>query len=251
MAFSSLLSSVASLGGVATLLAAGLYGLLRLSYVVYYAQFGLSPEDVGIGSVQILTDNAVPLLIFLGVFSGAVVIVPATLAAAAVTSMPEAMRSPTGMRARRALAKARGPLIGGLGVAALLLIIQGVRFIAVGPGVAKADAKCAIEGYASGGQSIGVRGLTDVTFGFRTLAASVTATSEELKDEAIGAPSSRPRRPNLLFLGQANGQVILWDPGAQVTVRAPQADVIVRIHDDERVGTRPRVRECENVPTVD
>jgi hypothetical protein len=56
------LSTIVSVLGV---LGAIIYGLLRLSYEAFYAEFGVSPEDVGVNATEVLSQAALGLIVVL------------------------------------------------------------------------------------------------------------------------------------------------------------------------------------------
>jgi hypothetical protein len=60
------IDSFASLGGL-TAIGIFTYAILRFSYWTFYSRFGVTPEEVGLGYIEILTRSAPPLVIFVAI----------------------------------------------------------------------------------------------------------------------------------------------------------------------------------------
>jgi hypothetical protein len=60
------IDSFANLGGL-TAIGIFTYAILRFSYWTFYSRFGVTPEEVGLGYIEILTRSAPPLVIFIAI----------------------------------------------------------------------------------------------------------------------------------------------------------------------------------------
>lgn len=209
------LSYLPSLPAVAAVLGLVAYAGLRYAYTRFYTPLGVLPEEVGIGYVQVLA-YAGPSLIVILLVGGNLFITSVALLAfeAKRRSSSPANVDEEEVRQRRLTARKRlivgtslGYAVGGLGLAIVFL---------------GATASSREEALRAGNrvepiQLLGVEVLN--VWG----TPSTVFPSDMQPSAAVGALEQRC----VLYLGRANGTVVLFDHTDDVVIRVPDGAVIV------------------------
>ena len=194
------------------------YGMLRQLYATFYGSLGASPEEVGLGYSETLSLSGMAVLWVL-VLPPAIVFLCARL----IPSLREG--------AHRHVRQIAPPL-------AVLLLVVGVA------------AMCWAT-WDAAGRAYDGRAVTSVNFGpVQVLGLRAEPATVSWRSGATSADPSIAPDTCLLYLGQANGTTVLYDPGPPTirTIRVQTADVIIDVVRAEREpGQRQRgdVR-CEN-----
>ena len=177
------------------------YGLLRQLYAHFYGSLGASPEEVGLGYGETLALSGIAILW--------VLVLPPLLVMAGLRVAPSLRRGATVDHRVQQLA----PLV------AALLVLFGVGLLVWGT--------WEVTGKAYDGDAVtSVNAGPLQVLGLRAEPATVWW----LPDRAPAAPSITSG-DCFLYLGQANGTTVLFDPGPPTvqTIRVQTADVVVNV----------------------
>jgi hypothetical protein len=178
-----------------SLVGAALYVLLRISYVVFYSQFDVTPEEVGLGYVQVLTEAATGSALFIAVTVGELLLFRSVLRPA----------QQSGRVAISTLFASVG-LIVVLGLSAARYAAQHVKH----------------------GRPLNPSGMLPLLFqplnvlGLRVPRVTVLPVGKGT------LPSTWCVTRPLMYLGSANGTSVFYDSKRKVTLRLPSAAVIIR-----------------------
>jgi hypothetical protein len=196
----------AGLGGL-TAIGIFIYAGLRLSYWSFYSRFGVTPEEVGLGYIEILTRSAPPLVLFMA-------------AAAAVNGLLARGFSLTARRAWRVMAWT---------VVLFLLVV-------LTAGSVRAHTLADV---VADGIPVHPRLFTElvaVQVDYVTLAPREKTAQErpdavqQLPQRASSdkaEPDGIEGRTSLLYFGQSNQIAVLYDHVNQQVIRIPMADVTI------------------------
>jgi hypothetical protein len=211
-----------------TVFGIAMYVLVHFSYSIFYGQFGVSPTEVGLTYVEVLTRSAPPMLVLMGLF----------LLLANALGKPLLRQSST--------ARARYPVVA--------LVVFVLTVLLAGPVRAHRLAYL-----VEGGSPVRSRWfgeVVDVRVDYVTVLASKQASAKPTApgsaqstsppDPATGlepgldlsAPEADiavrsgstlevAKRRTLLYLGQANGVAVLFDPLQRQTIRIPVSEVTI------------------------
>ena len=199
---------------------AALYGVLRLAYVFFYLWLRATPNEVGYGYSQVLSDEligAIELVVFI-----AALIWIAGFVASIVVPL-----------AQRATRKYRSKVVGiqlvsklkAQKIAAWSLAIA-VPIVLIGlPILGWLEGEQAASGYA-------VRNV----YLARTIRLPVLAVQAVPAEVAWASPPAPggpniSGRPCLLYLGQSDGTSVFYDVHSQESLRLPTADIVVSLED--------------------
>jgi hypothetical protein len=196
----------AGLGGL-TAIGIFVYAGLRMSYWSFYSRFGVTPEEVGLGYIEILTRSAPALVLAMAV-------------AAAVNGLLARRFSLTARRAWR--------------VAAWTTVLFLIVVLAAGSIRART-----LAGVVARGIPVHPRFFTEfvaVQVDYVTLvprektAQEQPATIQQVQQEASSneaGPADIEGRTSLLYFGQSNQIAVLYDHVNQQIIRVPMADVTI------------------------
>lgn len=182
------------------------YGLLRQLYAHFYGSLGASPEEVGLGYSETLALSGIAVLW--------VLVLPPLLVLLVLSLVPRRRRGRPVHQWVRLLAP---PL-------AALLLVLGAGLLIRGTWEATDRA---YDGRAVTSVNIGALQV----LGLRAEPATVWwMASRQAEDPALASGEC------LLYLGQANGTTVLYDPGPPTvrTIRVQTADVVVDVARAER-----------------
>jgi hypothetical protein len=182
------------------------YGLLRQLYAHFYGSLGASPEEVGLGYSETLALSGIAVLW--------VLVLPPVLVVLVLGLVPRRRRGKPVHQWVRLLAP---PL-------AALLLVLGAGLLIQGTWEATGRA---YDGRAVTSVNIGALQV----LGLRAEPATVWwMASRQVEDPALVSGEC------LLYLGQANGTTVLYDPGPPTvrTIRVQTSDVVVDIARAER-----------------
>jgi hypothetical protein len=197
------------------------YGMLRQLYAHFYGSLGASPEEVGLGYSETLALSGMAVLW--------VLILPPALVLLGLQVVPRRRRERPADHWVRLFAP---PL-------ALLLLVLGAAVLIGGTWEAT--------GRAYDGRAVTSVNIAELqVLGLRAEPATVWwKTGREVGDPALTSGEC------LLYLGQANGITVLYDPGPPTirTIRLQTADVVVDVaraeHQPGQRGQRGGAR-CED-----
>jgi hypothetical protein len=213
-----------------TLFGIALYVIVHFSYSIFYGRFGVSPTEVGLTYLEILTRSAPPLVALLAICVAAVAV-------------------------------GRRWLLGGRPAAwdrSPLLTVTVVVLVVLAAGAVRANQ---LAGLVQAGSPIRPRAfgeIIDIRVEYVTVTAGQDATAADpaTDDLAAATPAIVPpdpatgfqpgldltnpeadvavrsgstlevaKRRSLLYLGQANGVAVLYDAVQRQTIRVPAAEV--------------------------
>ena len=214
-----------------TVFGLALYVTVYFSYSIFYSRFGVSPTEVGLTYLEVLTRSAPPLLVLLAAFFVIGLLLGRWLVGA------------------RFAAQGRYPLV----------ILAGIVLVVLLAGAARANH---LAGLVEGGSPVRSRPfgeIIDIRVDYVTVIAGREANAEPtVVDPATAAPTTIPpdpatglqpgldlsspdadvavrsgstlevaKRRSLLYLGQANGVAVLYDTVQRQTIRIPTAEVTI------------------------
>lgn len=155
---------VRQLADVKTLLAVfglALYAILRIAYGRFYAAFGLSPDDLGLGYVELLAQSAIGAVVLLAVFGLLMWSFAAFYVNAGQALLEDVRPARDWLRGRlgeRALKESAGPVLGGVALALAGLLYWQLGSVVLAVAAVAAVVVVAGVGIARGTRSM-VRGL--------------------------------------------------------------------------------------------
>lgn len=177
------------------------YGLLRQLYAHFYGTLGASPEEVGLGYGETLALSGMAILW--------VLVLPPLLVVAGLRVVPSLRRGATVDHRVQQVA----PLV------AVLLVLIGIGLLVWGV--------WDVTGKAYDGQAV-----TSVNAGpLQVLGLRAEPATVWWLPDRIPADPSITSGECFLYLGQANGTTVLFDPGPPTvqTIRVQTADVVVNV----------------------
>jgi hypothetical protein len=199
-----------------TVLGIVMYIMLRFSYFVFYNHFGVSPEEVGLGYIEIL------------VRSGPTLIVAVAISVSLTALCLRFALRIEGRELQRYLL---------LGVVAILLVI-----LVGGPVRANRLARVVQDGTPIHPLTVGELLGIQVDYVSVEPVSSVPTESgqadsvdqrqqpadqEAVADQAVAEepPADLSQRTSLLYFGQANGIAVLYDHAQQQLIRVPMSEI--------------------------
>lgn len=197
-----------------TLLGIVMYIMLRFSYFVFYNHFGVSPEEVGLGYIEILVRSGPTLIVAVAISVGLTAL-----------CLRFALRI-EGRELQRYLL---------LGVAAILLVI-----LVGGPVRANRLARVVQDGTPIHPLTVGeLLGIQVDYVSVEPVSSAPTesghpvdqrqqpADQEAVADQAVAEepPADLSQRTSLLYFGQANGIAVLYDHAQQQLIRVPMSEI--------------------------
>jgi len=200
-----------------TVLGIVMYIMLRFSYFVFYNHFGVSPEEVGLGYIEILVRSGPTLIVAVAV---SVILIALCLRFALRIE---------GHELRRYLL---------LGVVFILLVI-----LVGGPARANRLARVVQDGTPihplTVGELLGIQvdyvSVEPVSNNAPTESGQADPTDqrqqpadkEAVADQAVAEepPADLSQRTSLLYFGQANGIAVLYDHAQQQLIRVPMSEI--------------------------
>lgn len=203
---------------------AALYGVLRLAYVFFYLWLRATPDEVGYGYSQVLSDELI----------GAIELVVLIAALIWIAGFATSILVPLAQRAaRKYRPKAAGihlsSKLKAQKIAAWSLAIA-VPIVLVG---------LPVLGWLEGAQAANGYAVRNVYLA-RTIRLPVLAVQAVPAEVAWASPpgSGGPNisgRPCLLYLGQADGTSVFYDVHSQESLRLPTADITVSLENTTTV----------------
>jgi hypothetical protein len=203
---------------------AALYGVLRLAYVFFYLWLRATPDEVGYGYSQVLSDElvgAIELVVLTAVLISAAGLVLSVLLSLA----RRAARRPKAKVTRTQLvSKARVQKLAVWSFAiAIPLVLVGL------PVLGWLEGAQAANGYAV--RNVYPTGLIRLpVLAVQAVPAQVAWTSPPGSDGL-----NLSRRECLLYLGQANGFAVFYDVHSQESLRLPSANIAIALQDTTSV----------------
>ncbi len=201
------------------LVAAVIYGVLRLSYALFYQPLRATPEEVGYGYVEILAGQLIGALELTLVVWGLAFGIAMVWRAARRRwgSPPRTRRPPTEDEAgwRRVWRPAARSGLVALGLVTVLLPVLAREL----------GATAATTGETM--RNIHLRGSNIPVLPVTAMPATVTALDPRADDLA--------GRPCLLYLGAADGVSVFFDVATKDGIRVPSTSVLISLHNSEGV----------------
>jgi len=203
---------------------AALYGVLRLAYVFFYLWLRATPDEVGYGYSQVLSDEligAIELVVLIAavIFAGAMaasIVVPLTRRAAG-------RHTPAGAGIHSiSKAKAQKIAVWSL-VIAMPVVLLGLPVLGWLEGAQAASGYAVRNVYLAGTIRLPVLAVQAVP-------AEVAWISPQGSDEL-----DISGRQCLLYLGQASGISVFYDVHSQESLRVPSDDIVVSLQDTTTV----------------
>jgi hypothetical protein len=183
-----------------TLTGAALYIVLRESYVIFYSRFGVDPEDVGLGYVQVLTQVATGSLLIL-----------AFIVSQAVAYFWLYKRDPQESSTGRTRFLILGQVLG------MVLLIIALSF----------STAFRLSSHVRSGSAIAPTGFDLSAFVNNILAVRVPQVQVYWADERATSAARWSGARSLMYLGQASGVSVFYDPARRETLRLPSGSVVV------------------------
>jgi len=209
---------------LAGVIGAALYGVLRLAYLFFYLWLRATPDEVGYGYSQVLSDEligAIELVVLIAavIFAGAIaasVVVPLTRQAAGRhTSTAAGIHS---------ISKAKAQKIAVWSLAiAMPVVLLGLPVLGWLEGAQAASGYAVRNIYLAGTIRLPVLAVQAVP-------AEVAWISPQGPDEL-----DISGRQCLLYLGQASGISVFYDVHSQESLRLPSDDIVVSLQDTTTV----------------
>lgn len=203
---------------------AALYGVLRLAYVFFYLWLRATPDEVGYGYSQVLSDELIGAIELVVLIAALI-----WIAGSAISILVPLARQATGKYGSEAAeihlvskSKAQKTAAWSLAIA--------VPIVLVGlPALGWLEGAQAANGYAV--RNVYLAGT------IRLPVLAVQAVPAEVawaSPPGSGAPNISGR-PCLLYLGQADGTSVFYDVHSQESLRLPTAAIIVSLEDTTTV----------------
>jgi hypothetical protein len=209
---------------LAGVIGAALYGVLRLAYVFFYLWLRATPDEVGYGYSQVLSDELI------GAIELVVLIAAMTfIAAIAVSILVPLARRAAGRYASaaagiRPLSKAKAQKIAAWSLAiAVPVVLLGLPVLGWLEGAQAASGYAVRNVYLAGTIRLPVLAVQAVP----AEVAWISAQGHE------GLNISG--RQCLLYLGQASGLSVFYDVHSQESLRLPSDDIVVSLQDTTTV----------------
>lgn len=193
---------------VVSLIGAGAYFVTRLAQTSFYSNFGLEPEDLGLGYTETLSRAAAGLLLL-------VLVAAIYTAALALVTHFATVENPAqrGMRLPR-FKLSPWRVIEFISLA-LLFLAAWMPFVYAG------DADSVREGNAL--QPAGVTwGIFKNPLGLRAEPVHVSWI-----DDKQGRYDFGSKQEEVMYLGRANGIAVFFDPRKNRTVRVPDSEIVI------------------------
>jgi hypothetical protein len=194
------------------------YALIREDYRVFYEQLGVTPEDIGLSSAQVLIQSTV------GVLTWVLVVMTVLAGVFFVLTLSFKIRGRGGRYPLSRFSPIEISLITAIVVASL------VSYARVLSHVARDAGDCA----SKGGSIRGISLKELRVFGLPLVSSSalkvVGVRAEEANVRWLGSQSDKPNVGlNPLFLGQSGGTVVLYDVRSHEPVFVPASRVAIRL----------------------
>jgi hypothetical protein len=199
---------------ILALLGVAIYGILWIAYVFFYSRLGVSPSDVGLTYATILSQS-VGFVLFLALASILVSIGILIISQDARTGEPVGIVERVGM------------------VRTGVVIAMTVVLIFVLPVIAEANAKAL---QVRRGQAVAPYTLLGIAvLAIHADPVIVQPIGKRTENPAVDELTGR----SLLYLGQANGMLVLYEPGdAQHAIYVPNSTVVMTVLNCAANGTR-------------
>jgi hypothetical protein len=203
---------------------AALYGVLRLAYVFFYLWLRATPDEVGYGYSQVLSDELmgaielvvlIAAMIFIAAIAVSILVPLARRAAGRYTSAAMGIRLVSKAKAQK--------------IAAWSLVIA-VPVVLMGlPVLGWLEGAQAASGYAV--RNVYLAGT------IRLPVLAVQAVPAEVAWISTHGPDALNigGRQCLLYLGEASGISVFYDVHSQESLRLPSADIVVSLEDTTTV----------------
>jgi hypothetical protein len=206
---------------------AALYGVLRLAYVFFYLWLRATPDEVGYGYSQVLSDELVGA-VELVVLVAALIWVVWSAASAFLSLVRRAARKRRVEQFHAfSTSKARRIAVWSLAIAVPVVL-------ALLPVLGWQEGQQAYSGYSV--RNVYLAGT------IRLPVLAVQAVPAEVAWASPPAPGepdiSASARPCLLYLGQADGTSVFYDVHSQESLRLPTADIVISLEDWMTVPSR-------------
>lgn len=203
---------------------AALYGVLRLAYVFFYLWVRATPDEVGYGYSQVLSDEligAIELVVLIAVMIFIAAVVTSTLVPLARRA---AGRRKSAARAGHPVSKAKAQKIAVWSLAiAVPIVLTGLPVLGWLEGAQAASGYAVRNVYLAGTIRLPVLAVQAVP-------AEVSWISTEGPDAL-----NISQRQCLLYLGQANGISVFYDVHSQESLQLPSDDIVVSLQDTTTV----------------
>jgi hypothetical protein len=203
---------------------AALYGVLRLAYVFFYLWLRATPDEVGYGYSQVLSDELIGAIELVVLIATLIWIV----GSAASIFVPLPQRASRKYRSKAARARPFSKLKAQK-IAAWSLVIAVPTVLIWLPVLGWLEGAQAANGYAV--RNVYLAGT------IRLPVLAVQAVPAEViwaSPSGSGEPDMS-RHPCLLYLGQADGTSVFYDVHSQESLRLPTADIVVSLEDTTTV----------------
>lgn len=203
---------------------AALYGVLRLAYVFFYLWLRATPDEVGYGYSQVLSDELI------GAIELMVLIAALISIAGFATSIlvPLAQRATGKYRSKAAeihlFSKLRAQKIAAWSLAiAVPIVLVGLPILGWMEGEQAANGYAVRNVYLAG------------TIRLPVLAVQAVPAEIAWASSQVSGEPNISGRPCLLYLGQADGTSVFYDVQSQESLRLPTADIVVLLEDTTTV----------------
>lgn len=201
-----------------------LYGVLRLAYVFFYLWLRATPDEVGYGYLQVLSDELIGAIELVVLIAALIWIV----GSATSILVPLAPRATGKYRSKAAgihlFSKLKAQKIAAWSLAiAVPIVLVGLPILGWLEGAQAANGYAVRNVYLAG-----------------TIRLPVLAVQAVPAEVTWASPpgSSEPNisgRQCLLYLGQADGTSVFYDVHSQESLRLPAADIVVSLEDTTTV----------------
>lgn len=203
---------------------AALYGVLRLAYVFFYLWLRATPNEVGYGYSQVLSDELIGAIELVVLIAALIWIIGFS----ASIFVPLAQRVTRKYRSKAAEIHLSGKLKAQRIAAWSLAIAIPIVLIWL-PILGWLEGEQAANGYSV--RNVYLAG----TIRLPVLAVqAVPAQVIWASPSGLGEPDIS-RRPCLLYLGQADGTSVFYDVHSQESLRLPTADIVILLEDTTTV----------------
>jgi hypothetical protein len=203
---------------------AALYGVLRLAYVFFYLWLRATPDEVGYGYSQVLSDEligAIELVVLIAVMISIVAMAASSLAQLA--RWTAGRYTSTAVQIHR-ITKAKAQKIAAWSLAiAVPVVLMGLPVLGWLEGAQAASGYAVRNVYLAGTIRLPVLAVQAVP-------AQVAWISTQGRDEV-----NISERQCLLYLGQASGISVFYDVHSQESLRLPSDDIVVSLQDTTTV----------------
>ena len=203
---------------------AALYGVLRLAYVFFYLWLRATPDEVGYGYSQVLSDELIGAIELVVLIAALI-----WIAGFATSILVPLVQRTTGKYRSKApgihlVNKLKAQKIAAWSLAiAVPIVLVGLPILGWLEGVQAANGYAVRNVYLAGTIRLPVLAVQ-----------AVPAEVAWASPPGPGGPNIS-ERPCLLYLGQANGTSVFYDVHSQESLRLPTADIVISLEDTTTV----------------